>query len=334
MSAFDIVKCAKTITKTILSVNAPSRDSMLKTLRAIAESYLFILLVSLAVGLFLPEAKALVPWNTFILQAIFFLSSLKIDVRAVVRDLSDWRVVLAANAVMLVVLPFAVRLLLEPLFPSVSFSLFLLAAMPIGMTTPLLVEVMGGKQTLALVLTVVSSLLAPVTIPIMTRLAYGASVSVDAFSMFRSLALVIFVPFLLAELVKRSAPRIIVRVNPRTKPVSIALLGLLIAGAVANQSEAIREAVRTGWAETLLLVAGLYAFFVALHVVGYWSIWWKPREVRRTVAVCLVYMNFTLAIFLANRFFPRPEVVLPLVLSILPWATLLPAWKKISARLH
>lgn len=334
MSAFGIAKCAKTITISILSVNVPSRDSMLKTIRAIAESYLFVLLVSIAVGLFLPEARVFIPWNTLILQAIFFLSSLKIDIRGVARDLSDWKLLLAVNAVMLVGLPLAVRLVVEPFLPSVGFSLFLLAAMPIGMTTPLLVEVMGGKQTLALVLTAVSSFLAPFTIPLVTRLAYGASVSVDVFSMFRSLALVIFVPFLLAELAKRAAPRLIARVNTRTKPVSIVLLGLLIAGAVANQSDAIREIVRTGWGDALLLVVGLYAFFIVLHVVGYWSIWWKPREIRRTVAVCLVYMNFTLAIFLANRFFPRPDVILPLVLSILPWATLLPAWKKVSARLR
>jgi len=302
---------------------------MLKTLRALAESYLFILVASLAIGLFVPSATALVAWNTLFLQAIFFLSSLKIEGREVVKQLKDWKVLFVATAVMLVGLPLVVRFLLQPILPDLAFPLFLLAAMPPGMTSPLLVEVMGGKAALALVITVTGSLLAPLTITLVTQIAYGSSVTVDAFAMFRSLAFVIFVPFILAMLVKRFVPAV-TRINPWSKPVSIILLGLLVAGAVAQHAGDILASASSGWSiiRTILV---LFLFFAALHVIGYWSVWWKPKEDRRSIAVCLTYMNFTLAIFLAATFFPRTEIVLPLVLSILPWATLLPAWKKISA---
>lgn len=304
--------------------------------RALLESYLFVLLAALLIGLLVPQAQALVAWNTLLLQAIFFLSSLKLDAKRFLVSLKDWKTVLVTGAFMLVVLPLLVRLALawtpEALAP-VAFALFLLAAMPSGMTSPLLVELAGGNQPLALVITISSSLLAPFTVPLLVQAAYGTSVHVDALAMFQTLALVIFVPFAVAMGVRRVAPGHVKRLAPKTKPISTVLLGLLIAGAVAPHGDRLLASARTSPATFLALVVGLFAFFAALHLLGFYAAWWKKRGDRQTVSVCLTYMNFTLAIFLASTYFPDPGIVLPLVLSILPWATLLPAWKRLSAKL-
>ena len=302
---------------------------MLRTIRGIAESYIFILLLSLIVGLFIPQARFLVVLNTFFLQVIFFLSILKINFREVILHVKDWRLLTFTSLIMLLVLPFVVYAIANLIVPDLAFPLFLLAAMPAGMTSPLQVEVIGGKVSLALVLTMIMSLLAPITIPLITRLTYETSIPVDTFEMLKTLALVIFIPFVLAEIFKRLAPNITARYAKRTKTISIALLGLLVAGAVANQAYAVLIYARSGWGIIRTIVV-LFVFFACLHVIGYWVAWWKPYAERRTVTVCFVYMNFTLAIYLATKFFTSPEVLLPLVLSILPWSTMLPVWKKIS----
>ncbi len=304
---------------------------MLKTVRAIVESYIFILLLSLLIGLFVPQTGILIVWNTLFLQIIFFLSSLKIDFSEVISRMKDWRLLTFASFVMLIILPFAVYFALRPILPDLAFPLFLLAAMPAGMTSPLQVELIGGKTTLALVLTILMSLLAPVTVPLVMRFTYGAEISVDALAMFKTLSLVIFAPFALAEIFKYLAPKVTAYVAHKTKPAAIGLLGLLVAGAVANQADAILIYARSGWGIIRTIVV-LYVFFLILHLIGYWTAWWKPQEERRTITVCLVYMNFTLAIYLATKFFPSPEILLPLVLSILPWATLLKKKKKISVK--
>jgi len=74
-------------------------------------------------------------------------------------------------------------------------------------------------------------------------------------------------------------------------------------------------------------------FFAAIHVIGFFAFWWKFYEDKNTASIAITYMNFTLAIYLAGKFFPMPEVVLPLVISVLPWATLLPIWIRISKKL-
>jgi len=305
-------------------------------LRSLIESYLFVLVVALLVGLLVPQAQALAAWNTLILQAIFFLSSLKLDAKQFLKLAKDWKTLLVSAGFMLVALPLLVRIALLWLPGSagaVAFALFLLAAMPSGMTSPLLVELVNGNQPLALVITISTSLLAPFTVPLMVQFAYGATVQVDALGMFKTLALVIFLPFAVAMIVKALLPKFIAKVSPKTKPYSTILLGLLIAGAVAPHGDRIIAFARTDILGFLLIIVSLFVFFAVLHLFGLYAAWWKKRHDRQTVAICLTYMNFTLAIFLAGKYFPDTNIVLALVLSIIPWATLLPLWKKASARL-
>lgn len=284
------------------------------------------MIAALLFGLLLPATRYLIPWNTLFLQIIFFLSCLKINVSQLNASLKDWRFLALANIAKLIVFPVLAWLFIHSYAPDLGLALFLLAAMPVGMTAPLLVEVIGGKQTTAMVLTVTTSLLAPLTIPILVKFLYGASISVDTLGMFKQLALVIFLPFIIALIVKQVVPKLIDRVKTKTKPVSILLLGLLIAGAVAKQSHQIISLSQDWW-KLLTAIAALYLFFLLSHAIGYFIFYWKKTADKSTASVSLTYMNFTLAIFLAAQFFPKPEVLLPLVLSILPWATLPAAWK-------
>jgi len=300
-----------------------------RILKILAESYIFIMVASLVLGLFLPQTRYLIAWNTLFLQTIFFLSCLKIDPKQVLDNLKDWKFLGLASLVMLIGFPVLVWLVVSPFSPDMGLALFLLAAMPPGMTTPLLAEVVGGKQSVALVMTAMMSLLAPVTIPLLTKALYGATVAVDTFGMFKQLALVIFLPFALAMFARWVLPGAVLAIKPATKPISIFLLGLIIAGAVAKQSASIIALSRDWW-QLFVAIGTLYVFYFATHVIGYYGFWWKKHEDKNTASIALTYMNFTLAIFLAIQFFPRPQVLLPLVLSILPWATLLPLWKKVS----
>lgn len=295
----------------------------------LSESYLAVMVASLLIGLFVPFARYLIPLNTLLLQIIFFLSCLKIDLKQMKGSAKDWRFLLLSNFLMLIAFPIIVWFLIGSLYPETGLALFLLAAMPAGTTTPLLVEIVGGKQATAMVLTVTTALLAPITIPLLTKYLYGATVNVDAFNMFKQLALVIFVPFVLALLVRRLNLSFVNKIKSKTKPISIAMLGLLIIGAVSKESASIISMSKDWW-QLFVLIGSLFVFFLFTHFVGYYIFWWKNHDEKNTASITLTYMNFTLAIYLASQFFPRPGVLLPLVLCILPWATLLPLWKQVS----
>jgi predicted Na+-dependent transporter len=296
--------------------------------KLLAQQYIIIAVIAILAGIFLPSAKYLISWNTLILQVIFFLSCLKIDLKTVLLHFKDWKMLTVANLLMLIVFPLVVWLISSIHPTDFGFALFLLAAMPVGMTAPLLAEVGGGIQSIAMVLTATTSLLAPFTVPLLTKIFYGTNVSVNATSMFTQLALVIFIPFAIAMIIRSIIPKKISRIKDYTKPISLILLGLLIAGAVAKQSAAITQMAGSFWVFLGTIIA-LYVFFLIVHLVGYFSFYWEKREIKQTTSVSLAYMNFTLAIFLASQFFPKPQIILPLVLSIIPWATFMPIWRKI-----
>ncbi len=294
-------------------------------------SYLVALVAAIAAGLLFPQIKVFARFNTLILQIVFFLSCLRLDLRSTQEYVKDWKFIALATALMLVGFPLVVWAagLLWP--NDLMFAIYLLAAMPIGMTAALLVELAGGRAAITMMLTVTTSLLAPFTIPLLTKLLYGADISVDASGMFKDLVLVILVPFALSLAVRRFAPKLTAKAIPKSKPFSIVLLALLIASIIAKQIGPTMELTENvGYLVTV--IAALYAFFLAMNLIGYWSFWWESHEVKQSASISLACMNFTLAIYLAGKFFPRPTVVLPLVFAIVPWVTFMPTWMKISAK--
>lgn len=293
-------------------------------------SYLFVVSAALAVGLlFADRIAVLTQFTTFFLQAIFFLSSLKMETRKILKDMRDVGLVIVVNAFMLIILPIAVFFVAKTVAPSLAVPLLLLAAMPSGMTTPLLAEVVGGRQSLALVLTVSSSLLAPLTIPLVIDIFASTAVDVDVYGMFVKLVLVIVVPFVIAQMFRALLFRQIAATQSAYKPLSIGILGLLIAGAVAKQATVILGNLN---GTMLAQLGALSLFLIALLAGGYFLAHRKSRTDRLTVAVSVTFMNFTLAIYLADAFFADPNVLLASVLVIFPWVLLLIPFKYVVTR--
>lgn len=289
------------------------------------ESYIFVLLTALFVGIvFSKYAVKVAPYNTIFLGIIFFFSALKIDLKEVIKYFSDKKMIVVVNLFMLFFLPVTVYYLTRAVYPDLAIAFLILAAMPCGMTTPLLSEICGGRQGLALVLVVTTSLLAPLTIPLVIKLVAGTTVTVSFYAMFLSLAKVIFIPFVLANIIKYFWHRKIKATHFTFKPISIILLALLIMGTVAQKASIIMNGLQ---GKFLIYVILLFAFFIVLHFFGYFTIFWRDKKDRVTITICLTYMNFTLAIYLAGNFFNEPNVVVPVVLSILPWSLMIVPFK-------
>lgn len=289
----------------------------MKILLKLLESYIVVLALALFLGFAFPDWGIFIaPASTVFLQIIFFLSSLKLDARLLLTEAKRPRTIVLVNIYMLILYPAAVFLLAKFLAPQYALPLLLLAAMPAGMTSPLLAEIVGGSVGLALVLTMTTSLFAPLTIPLVIKFLAGATVAVPVLEMFKSLFFIIVIPFALAQTVRLFLQEKIKATFFTFKSISILLLGLLIFGIVAKQSGAL--AAHLGSFLGALLI--LSVFFILLHLIGYWGVPGLARSERLSAAICLTYMNFTLAIYLAGKFFPRPEVLVPVILSVFPWS--------------
>ena len=300
---------------------------MFRWFLALIQSYFFIILISLAAGLLFPlKVVVLAPFATLFLQIIFFLTSLKLDPQAVLKEFRHPKALVIASLFMLLVLPAFVFVVAQALVPSLAIALLLLAAMPTGMTAPLLADVVGGKATTALVLTVMTSLLAPFTIPLVISLFASTAVTVSAGAMVWSLVKVILIPFFLAQCARHFLHTQLQPTYFTFKPISLVLLGLLIAGVVSKQAETILAGVGSSVVFQLLVLTG---FIILLLGVGFNIAFWRPVKDRLTIAVSVTFMNFTLAIFLAGAFFNDPTISLATVLIIFPWSLVIVPLRKL-----
>lgn len=295
--------------------------------------YFIVLIISLVLGIWFSEQTIfLAPFSTTFLAAIFFFSALKINLKDVAKYTGRKGAVVSIVIFMLILLPIATFYVTKFFAPDLAIAFMILAAMPSGMTAPLLSEIAGGRQSFALVLTVATSLLAPFTMPAIIKTFSGTAVEVSALDMFYSLAIVIFIPFLLANILKPFARKLIKETEKYFKPISIIFLGLLITGIVAKQAPAIRETILGNGGATHYLVA-LFMLFIIFHLIGYFIFAKGDRADKITITVNVTYMNFTLAVFLVDRFFSAPEIIVPVVLSVLPWAILLVPFKYLMRRI-
>ncbi|MCW1892164.1 MAG: hypothetical protein KIH65_002875 [Candidatus Uhrbacteria bacterium] len=296
------------------------------------ESYLFVLLVACVAGLLFPSVVS--GWSSYgqlFLSIIFFLSTLKMDLsrfRDVAKD--PW-MLLISSAFMLIVFPIVIFQITQAISPSLAIPFMLLAAMPTGMTAPLLSDVVGGRTDLALVITMITSLFAPFTIPFIVQLLAGSAVTVGFWTMAWSLMKVMIIPMALAMIVRHFFKKAVSVSMFTFKPASLLLLAALIAGIIGQQIGAVREIASGKFTMTII---ALFLLFAAFHFIGYAVTPWRSIPERLTVSICLTYMNFTLAIFLAGQFFHDAHISIVVILSMLPWTLMVIPFRLVAKRLQ
>lgn len=284
-----------------------------------------VVLLALIAGLIFPSYLSwLNAYSTHLLISVFFTSSLRLSFDEILVYTKDWRMLLITNAFMLVVLPFALFLPATFLSPEWALALLIMGSMPTGMTIALVADFFGGKTSLALVITATTSLLAPFTIPLIFKIAVNRAVPIPVLSMFWSLFLTIVIPFVLAMLVKRAVPATVKKFDHVIRTISVICFGILIAGIVAGTSN---ENLVSVSPRDLLIVLVVTGWLGLLIWVSYYLVKWRTPAERITIALCMLYLNNTLALFVADRFFAQYNVIPKLLMILLIVNALFPPLK-------
>ena len=311
----------------------------MKDLRKIfSENQISIVLIGLVAGLMLPGVFQIFhPWNTLLLQIIFFLSALRVNMKDLKGYALDWKMHILTAGFMLVVLPLAVYYPLAPFAPDWALAFMIALAAPTGMTIALIADFFGGKTSLALIIVLVTSLLAPFTIPVIAQVTVGQSVPIDSIGMLRSLAEVIILPFLLAFLFQRFAPKLAVQGDGVWRTASVAVFGILIASIVSKTTAggvgSVTATPIIADLNIVMLLIAVFAYLAFLIWLSYRMVYWRNAPERITIALCMVYMNFTLSLYIADRFFAEQRVVPKLVVILLLLNLLLPFFKVAASHL-
>jgi bile acid:Na+ symporter, BASS family len=291
----------------------------------IEKHFWLILIAGILLGLWSPipvKAAPIVP--KVLLGMMLFLAFLKIDALEVLENIRNFRLMIYITFIYMIAIPLAFFFSTRIFNTELATGILLLTAMPAGVSTPVLTDIAKGNISLSMSLTIVSQLLAPFTVPFLFWIVDINSLTINKLLILRDITILVFLPMIISQIVKRYLPQIIIKTQHLFTSANVFLLFTFVYIAISSQRNVILE----NPAGLIWKIAVLYFVFLSLHIIGYMICPKETRENRIAVAIGAAYMNNGMAIVLAASYF-KPEILVLMVLSEIPWNTLLAPFRKV-----
>ena len=189
---------------------------------------LMVVLVSMLGGILFPRFGSLFRhYPLYCLMTLLFLSFLSIELPLIWNTLKNSIVKIACLTLLkIAVLPVVVYYVFTVVAPSYAVAALLLSGISTGVVAPFISNLVKGNSPLVMVLVVITSLLVPFSLPALIKLLLGQSVDISLSGMIRMLAYVIFIPFFVAESLRKLAPRSLAVIVSMRFPLSLILFAI------------------------------------------------------------------------------------------------------------
>jgi len=246
----------------------------------------------------------------YCLMVNFFLSYLSIDLASVARVLKEHSGRLFAFAAMkMAVLPAIIYLVFYLIAPDYALSALLLTGVSAGVAAPLISNMVKGDSAFVLVSVVITSVLAPLTLPALVKIIVAREITISFLPMVRLLATVIFIPIFIVEFIRYLLPGLVRPIQKVQFPVSVLMFALIGLGVFYRYAHFFKED------PPIIITATLVSFVLAAIycAVGILFFYGRPVEDQLAGAVMLGNMNNVLVIVFSSEFFGPVE---PLVAAM------------------
>ena len=269
---------------------------------------LLVIFVSILTGVLLPRVGSLFqPFVLYLMMLLLFLSFLTIKIDTIYLTLKNAVGAIALlTAVKTIVLPIGVYSLFKAICPSYALGALLLSGISTGVVAPFISNVVKANSPLVLVMVVITSLLAPFTLPAIIKILLARSVDISLFAMIRMLCLVVFVPIFAVETLRRIKPGVIGGIMRQQFPISLAIFFIINMGVFSQYADFFYQepaTILTALAVAVIL-SGIYLLVGILFLL--------PGSLENQLAgvISLGNMNSVLIIVFASQFFGPLEATL------------------------
>jgi BASS family bile acid:Na+ symporter len=170
-------------------------------------------------------------------------------------------------------------------------------------------------------MTVASSLLVPFTLPPLVALLFGQTMEISVLAMMRLLALVVFVPVVVSELLKWLSPGAVHSIQARQYPLSLVLFAVTNLGVFSQYADFFFQ-------QPAALLSAVAAAFVlgGIHLVAGIVVAWRWEVADQLAAIISLWgMNKILVIVFSSQFFSPLEPTVAAVYTIPFYALVVPA---------
>jgi BASS family bile acid:Na+ symporter len=281
---------------------------------------LLVIFSAMAGGIGLPEfGKILAPYPLYFLMFQLFFSFLRINFFQVFQEIKKKAFILFVLCLFkLCIIPVGLFFLTQALWPEYAVPVLLLSGISTGVVAPFISGLLEASTLLVLMMVVVSSLLAPFSLPTLVSLLIGRTIEISFLVMVRILAMVIFLPALAVILLRYLCPAFLEKLEKVQFSASLMTIACINLGVFAKYSSFfIGTPVKV--AETILVSFILSAIY---HLVGFSVTWGMKREDRLAGAISFAYMNNVLIVVFSSHFF-GPLAPALAALYMLPFFTMI-----------
>lgn len=254
---------------------------------------------------------------------MLFLVFLKTDILQVIMKMQNYRLMAFIVFLNMVVIPLLFFLVINTFNHNLAIGILLLISMPAAVASPALTDIVKGNIALSLSIVITTTIVAPITVPLLFWFIQFNELSVNPWWLFKDLALLMFIPLVTSQLIKKYASRFIEKKSHLFTSVNIIILSLMVYTVMGSQ----RDVIINDFIKFLWQTGFLYLVFILLHVLGYFTGFAEDNKGKIATTIGSAYRNNGMAIVLAALYF-EPSIVVLMVLTEFPWNTLLIPFKR------
>ena len=260
-----------------------------------------VIFCAIAAGIGLPEYTTVFsPYPFILLMVVLFFSFLKIEFVNAFHEMRKAVSILFVLCLLkLLVLPVALFFLTRAVLPEYALPVLLLSGISTGVVAPFISSLLNASTLLVLMMVVISSLLAPFSLPALVKLLAAQTLDLSFLAMVKTLAMLVLLPALAATLLRYAAPSFPKKVERIQYPLSVVIFACINLGVFSKYSSYFRQRLEKV-AEVVLIA---FALSLVYHIVGLLVTWGRKGEDRLAGAVSLAYMNNVLIVVFSSQFF-------------------------------
>ena len=202
-----------------------------------------VVISSMSVAVIFPDFGAQFQmFPVYCLMINFFLSYLSIDLADVWKALQGHsREIMGFTVLKLAILPVIIYYLFYFVAPDYALAALLLTGVSTGVVSPMISNMVRGNSSLVLVVVVITSALAPFTLPALIKIVVAREVAISFLAMLKMLAMVIFIPIIIVEIIRYMIPRLVAPILKIQFPVSLLMFALINMGVFYRYAPFFRE---------------------------------------------------------------------------------------------
>ncbi len=283
---------------------------------------LLVIFASMGAAIGFPAVgKIFSPYPFYLLMILLFFNFLKIEFSEVIHHAGETASTLLILCLCkLLIVPVALFFVAHTLLPDYDLPILLMSGISTGVLAPFISGLLNASPLLSLMMVVITSLLAPFSLPALVKFLLGTTIEISFLSMVKVLMMVIFVPAIFVALLRQWVPSSLRKLETLQFPVSLVICACVNLGVFPKYSSYFTE-------RPAALIGAIGVAFVLsaiLHVIGFAVTWSKKKEDRLAGAVSFACMNNVLIIVFSSQFFGplAPTLaavyILPFFLMIVP----------------